>query len=98
MRIDSNTPAPIQSDIATDVTSTGTTERVAGKTAEANRLVPSSKFTPTNDLAKLLAALKDTPDVRTDVVADVSSRIAAGELTTPTAAQETASAFYDSPK
>lgn len=49
-----------------------------------------STFTPTPDLARLLAAVKELPEVRADVVAEVSARLAAGDLLTPAAASETA--------
>ena len=95
MRIDppnNPTPLPIQADVATGVTSSG----AAGKPPEGARVVPESKFTPTVDLAKLLDAVRKTPDVRTDVVDEVASRVAAGDLNTPDAAKEAAAAFYNS--
>lgn len=51
-----------------------------------------STFTPTPDLARLLAAVREQPEVRPDVVAEVSARLAAGDLLTPAAAAETANA------
>lgn len=51
-----------------------------------------STYTPSPDLARLLAAVKELPEVRADVVADVSARLAAGELLTQAAATETAQA------
>lgn len=99
MRIDSTTsptPAPLPSDVATGVISAGSTERTAGKAAEAPRPVPESRYAPTVDLARLLEAVRQTPDIRTDVVDGVKVRIASGELATPAAAQETAAALYNS--
>lgn len=51
-----------------------------------------STFTPSPDLARLLAAVRELPEVRNDVVADVSARLATGDLFTQTAANETAQA------
>ncbi len=99
MRIDSTTsptPAPLPSDGATGVTSAGSAERTAGKAGEAPRPAPESRFAPTVDLARLLEAVRQTPDIRTDVVDAVKARIASGELATPAAAQETAAALYNS--
>jgi len=50
-------------------------------------------FNPTADLSHLLALVKQTPDVRADVVQDVQGRAAAGELTSRTAAVDTAAAM-----
>ena len=85
MRIDSsNGPASNQADVATCVTSTGSTERIVSFAA------------PVLELARLLEALKQTPDVRTTVVDEISSRMAVGELLTPDAAREAAVALYNS--
>jgi hypothetical protein len=46
----------------------------------------AEEFAPTGELARLLEAVRGTPDVRADVVADVAARLAAGELDTPAAA------------
>ncbi len=85
MRIDSsNGPASNQADVATCVTSTGSTERIVSFAA------------PVLELARLLEALKQTPDIRTTVVDEISSRMAVGELLTPDAAREAAVALYNS--
>jgi len=52
-------------------------------------------FNPTSDLTQLLALVKQAPDVRADVVQDVQGRAAAGELTSRTAAVDTAAALLD---
>lgn len=46
-------------------------------------------FQPTGDVQDLLAALRQTPSVRADVVANVTARLDAGELNTPQAKAET---------
>ena len=85
MRIESsNGPASNQADVATCVTSTGSTERITSFAA------------PLIELARLLEALKQTPDVRPAVVDEINARIALGELSTPDAAREAAVALYNS--
>lgn len=66
--------------------------RPAGATAPAEG---AGSFTPTPDLARLLDAVRQLPEVREGVVQDVSARLAAGELHTPAAAAETAGAIVD---
>jgi hypothetical protein len=56
-----------------------------------------STFTPTPDLARLLAAVKSLPDVRADVVAEVSDRLATGDLLSSQAASDTAQAMLAGP-
>jgi DNA-directed RNA polymerase sigma subunit (sigma70/sigma32) len=43
-------------------------------------------FTQTDQLTKLLAAVREAPEVRADVVAAIAERLAAGEFDTPAAA------------
>lgn len=52
-------------------------------------------YSPTADLARLLASVKELPDVRDDAVQDVTKRIASGEVFSPQAANETALAALD---
>ncbi len=52
-------------------------------------------FAPTSELAQLLAAARLTPEVRTDVIEAVATRLAAGELATPEAAAKTARALLN---
>ena len=74
----------------------GATQRLASGAAEAKgAAVTSNSFAPTADLAKLLAAVRELPDVRADVVDDVAGRAAAGDLLTQAAATETAQAAID---
>jgi hypothetical protein len=52
-------------------------------------------FSPTPDLAKLLALVKEVPEVRGELVQEVLERASVGELNTRTAATDTASAMLD---
>ena len=52
-------------------------------------------FSPTSDLARLIALVKAAPEVRADVVTELLERTAAGELQTRTAATDTAAALLD---
>jgi len=52
-----------------------------------------SSFQPTADLTKLLAAVRETPDVRADAVASAAARLAAGAYDTPEAAGDAARAL-----
>lgn len=91
MRVDSNpnlTVNPASSNRLTEVAPSPT------RTAETSPVADSS-FTPTPDLLRLLSAVKDIPDVRDDVVADVTERVSSGELSSPQAATETAQALID---
>lgn len=94
MRID---PSTTFSSVASKSAS-GVIPKNESKEIPANGEVASagSTFSPTSDLTRLLQAVRDLPEVRTDVVHDVSSRAAAGELFTPQAAADTASGILDS--
>lgn len=82
-------------------TSSGTvgqagTIKTANRDGEVAAGNATNGFSPTADLARLLSAVKSLPDVRTDVVQDVSARVATGEVFTQSAASETASALLES--
>jgi hypothetical protein len=83
--------------IPTGTISTDATQRVAATSGDgkAAAVTTSTSFSPTTDLAKLLAAVKELPDVRADVVADATGRVGSGELLTQLAATETAQAAID---
>lgn len=51
----------------------------------------SDAFSRSNALSGLLSALRELPDVRTEVVARAQAQVESGELTTPGSAAETAS-------
>jgi hypothetical protein len=72
--------------------------REAGKAAESagSSSTPDLEaFAPTGELAKLLEAVKQTPEVRTDVIESVAARLAAGEFNTPEAAGDAARALLN---
>lgn len=52
-----------------------------------------SLFTPTTDLSRWLEMVKISPEIRPEVVRDVTTRLAMGELDTPSAAADTAAAI-----
>jgi hypothetical protein len=54
-----------------------------------------TSYSPTADLAKLLASVKEFPDVREDAIAEATARIESGELFSPQSANETAIAALD---
>lgn len=82
--------------IPTGSISTDATQRVAAAPDPANAAtVAGTSFAPTTDLAKLLAAVKELPDVRADVVDEVAGRVGTGELLTQIVASETAQAAID---
>jgi hypothetical protein len=81
-------------------TQTGTvgsasTERVNRPTAGTAPAESATRFDPTTDLSKYLQAVRELPDVRTDVVEEVAGRASLGDLQTQLAAQETAQAAID---
>ena len=96
MRIDStsvNTPTPLPAPLE------GGSKVTAGKgtVREGESAPATTAFSPTADLSKLLELVRQVPEVRADVVQDVTARAAAGELTTRAAATDTAAALLDAP-
>ncbi len=94
MRIDPtsvNTPTPLPIPLE------GGSKVTAGKGAvrEGEGTPATTAFSPTADLSKLLDLVRQVPDVRANVLQDVTARAAAGELTTRTAATDTAAALLD---
>src|SRR5580692_11690450 len=91
MRVDPSSNA--QSPIAlTQAEATGT--RTASQTtAPSGSPADTSTFAMTDQLAQLLAAVRNSPDVRPDAVANAASKLASGELDTPQAATDTANAI-----
>lgn len=83
------TPLPAQVEGGSKVT--------AGKTAarEGEGTQATTAFSPTADLSKLLELVRQVPDVRADVVQDVTTRAAVGELASRTAATDTAAALLN---
>ena len=94
MRIDPtsvNTPTPLPIPLE------GGSKVTAGQGAvrEGESAPATTAFSPTADLSKLLDVVRQTPDVRAEVVQDVTARAAAGELDTRAAAIETATTLLE---
>ncbi len=94
MRIDPtsvNTPTPLPTPLE------GGSKVTAGKGAvrDCECAPATTAFSPTADLSKLLDLVRQTPDVRAEVVQDVTARAAAGELDTRAAATDTAAALLE---
>lgn len=92
MRVDpAGTHQPIQQANA------GNPVRSSGRGTEAHTSsLDGAAFALTAQLAQLLATVRALPEVRTEVIESVASRLASGELTTPEAAAETAKAMFES--
>jgi anti-sigma28 factor (negative regulator of flagellin synthesis) len=56
----------------------------------------NDSFAPSSELVGYLAAIRNVPDVRTERIAEISAKIAAGELTNSTSAIQTANAITES--
>lgn len=94
MRIDpANTFTPLPTAAGPD----GGSKLSAGKASGAGASGPAEAagFSPTSDLANLVALVGKASDVRADVIQDVLARSAAGELTSRQAATDTAAALLD---
>lgn len=50
----------------------------------------SNSFTPTSELTALLAAVRQSPEVRTDIIESVAAKLESGEIDTPEAAADAA--------
>jgi hypothetical protein len=55
----------------------------------------TTAFAPSGDLAALLAQVRQSPDVRTDVIESAAANLAAGVFDTPAAAAAAAHALLD---
>ncbi len=99
MRIESGSGFPAVNTNAASQTQQSQQAKASSATTESSSLAATSesRFSPTPDLQRLLAAVRELPDVRTDVVAEASNSIANGEFETRTAAVQTASAIVDEP-
>jgi hypothetical protein len=77
---------------------TAGTAKVAPRDADtaAAAAAADTGFSPTGDLSRLLQMVKQIPDVRGEVIMDVLNRASSGDLTSPQAALDTASAVADS--
>jgi hypothetical protein len=59
----------------------------------AGSVTEGGSFAPSGDLAALLAAVRQTPDVRPAAIADAAAQVSSGALNTPEAAADTAHAL-----
>jgi hypothetical protein len=66
---------------------------LAGDSAPPSPIQTAETYQPTGDVQRLLDALRQTPVVRPEVIAEVVGRLNAGELNTPKATEETVSAI-----
>jgi hypothetical protein len=91
MRVDpTGTPPILPKPVASTArTPSGTADPAAAPT-------DAGSFAPSADLASLLAAVRQTPEVRSGVVEAAAAKLAAGELSTPQAAADSAKALHDS--
>ncbi len=65
-------------------------------TPPAGGSTEAGAFAPSGDLAALLAAVRNTPDVRPDAIETAAAQLSTGGLTTPQAATDTAKALLGS--
>jgi hypothetical protein len=91
MRVDPSSNA--QSPIALTQAEATAPRAATRTTASSGSPADSGSFAMTDQLAQLLAAVRSSPDVRPEAVASASAKLASGELDTPQAATETASAM-----
>ncbi len=70
---------------------TGKTPEVGAGVGEA-----TESFAQSADLAALLAAVRQAPEVRADVIESAAAQLAAGTFDTPAAAAEAANTLLDS--
>jgi hypothetical protein len=91
MRVDPSSNA--QSPIALTQAEATAPRAASQATASPGSPADTSSFAMTDQLAQLLAAVRNSPDVRPEAVASASVKLASGELDTPQAATETANAM-----
>jgi hypothetical protein len=90
MRVD---PSNAQSPIALTQAEATAPRSASQTTASPGSPADTSSFAMTDQLTQLLAAVRNAPDVRPEAVASASAKLASGELDTPQAATDTASAM-----
>ena len=86
MRVENNPINPSISSVQTPQVANPATS----STDAAGTSTETTSFTPTSDLTRLLSQVHSIPDVRTEVIDNIESRVASGEFSSPTAAAETA--------
>jgi hypothetical protein len=65
-------------------------------TGGSGPVAESGSFAPSADLASLLAAVRQTPDVRPEAITEAAAAVSSGALNTPEAATDTAQALAKS--
>jgi hypothetical protein len=76
----------------------GSTPRAAARPSDAPGATSEAEsFELTGELAAILAGVRQSPEVRAEVIESVAARLAAGELDTPEAAADTARALLATP-
>lgn len=98
MRIESGSGFPAVNTNAATQAQQAKASNATNESSSTTAATSEGGFSPTPDLQRLLAAARELPDVRNDVVNEASNRIASGEFETRNAAVETASAIVDEPK
>ncbi len=91
MRVDPSSNA--QSPIALTQAEATAPRTASRSTASPGTPADTGSFAMTDQLAQLLAAVRSAPEVRPEAIASASAKLASGELDTPQAATETASAM-----
>jgi len=77
-------------------TSQNLASRAVDKSSESE-VAATETFEPTSELARLLATVRELPDVREDLVQSINERLLTGEFSTSAAADETAKAMLSGP-
>lgn len=91
MRVDSTNASPILPKAL------GATPPPAARAGDTPGAVGESEsFAPSADLAALLVAVRQSPEVRADVIESAAAKLAAGAFDTPEAAADAARALLDS--
>jgi hypothetical protein len=86
MRVENN---PINASVGS-VQTPQVANPTTSSTEAAGNSTEATSFTPTSDLARLLSQVHQIPDARTEVIANVASRVATGDFNNTTAAAEAA--------
>lgn len=95
MRVDPSTNAtsPAATTQAEAIAARPAARSAANANAPATTASSAGSFAMTEQLSQLLGAVRSLPDVRSEAVSSASAKLASGELDTPQAANETASAL-----
>jgi hypothetical protein len=101
MRVENNVGNPLVNQVAPGVGQNEAAQGPAagrrGDTSAPRANVDSGGYSPDANFLRLVEQARSVPDVRADVVAQVATRLAAGEYDTPEAARKTADAILGHP-